>query len=228
MPEKTLSDAFPADGSAAAARANREDLQGPESSSEQVLDDRELEDLARGEYEAAMGFGVSLDSFLRLAKTVRAKACQAAAGASSPASRMSKLRDGHSRDLEDTLLEIAALLQSDPQDADALLRTLRERVLRQVAMEELVRRAQEVLALCEAIDPFGSVENAKARDAARDLALRVRAVLAAGHEAWPRGLLCPKCGVDRTRETCPAPSLLDCGIQIHAQACAHATDVGEA
>ena len=45
------------------------------------MEDRELEDLARGEFEAAMAFGVGLDSFKRLAKSVRercAKDCDAA------------------------------------------------------------------------------------------------------------------------------------------------------
>lgn len=44
------------------------------------MDSRELEDVARGEFEAAMAFGVSFDSFHRLAKTVRercAKDCEA-------------------------------------------------------------------------------------------------------------------------------------------------------
>jgi hypothetical protein len=270
-----------------------------------VLDDASLEDLARAEFETAMNFGVSLDNFVRLAKTVRAKMDCAdpadPADLTGPAPRASgpeaasalrarkdatvhmtviggpegpclgigdehggyrlagpkprgggetlhrfkvradellqqlrvlgaleeapalqdlrkqAVREAYLHDLENTLAEVAALLESPSQDADSLLRMLRARVLHQVATDELLRRAVGVLEQCERINPFGSVENAAARDAARGLLLRVRAVFAAAQLAPMAGLICPKCGVDRAKAPCPAPHVLDCGVQIYAQ-----------
>lgn len=48
-----------------------------------LIDEHELEDMARSEYETAMSFGISLDNFMRLARTIlkRATAAQKSDGA---------------------------------------------------------------------------------------------------------------------------------------------------
>lgn len=47
---------------------------GKPASIDRGVDDLDLEDIARSEFESAMAFGISLDNFMRLAKTVRDRA----------------------------------------------------------------------------------------------------------------------------------------------------------
>ncbi len=324
MSEKTLPEAFEAGWCAAAAWAGREDLladigspayfaemravvpgaglsefapgaQPLRASSEtETLDDRALEDLARAEFEVSMSFGVSLDSFLRLAKTLRAKlsspapAAATSMGSCEPRARKDAtvffeviggsagacLSVGDERggyrlagpkpwgggsvlhhfevDVADLLRELQSLKVLEPsccsgvQDAQNAqnasvddLKTLlsqadeflqsapkcdeepREvssaRVFYRIALEELLRRSKDVLESCAHMDPLSRVDIAKTRDAAQALLDRLRAALAPSQPKAPPGLICPKCGVDRTRTACPVSNPNDCGIQIRAQ-----------